>query len=62
MSAPLPTHRPNGDPYPPDILFLADVFGTDPESIMRSGRTPSERSGRAPIGAEHMPDPDRFAE
>jgi hypothetical protein len=54
--------RPDGTEYPPDILFLADVFGVSPESIMRSGRTPSERSGRAPVGSSHLPDPDRFAE
>lgn len=61
MSAPVP-RRPDGSEYPADILFLADVFGVDPERIMRTGRTPSEYTGRAPIGAEHMPDPDRFAE
>lgn len=61
MSAPAP-RRPDGSEYPPDILFLADVFGVSPESIMRTGRTPSERSGRAPDDSHHLPDPDRFAE
>jgi hypothetical protein len=59
VSAP---RRPDGSEYPPDILFLADIFGVEPESIMRSGRTPSERTERATADMGHLVDPDRFAE
>lgn len=62
MSATADPRRANGDPYPPEILFLAQTFELDPEFIMRNPHTYLARSGRAPISAAGDLDPDRFSE
>ena len=61
MSAPV-QRRPDGTPYPADILFLAEFFGHTPEYVMRNPRTYAQPSGRMPPDSEHLTDPDRFGE
>ncbi len=56
-----PRRRPNGDPYPKDILFLADFFGLDPEHVMRHGTSYLPRTiGSA--ASDGSLDPDRVLE
>lgn len=61
MSAPA-LRRPDGSEYPPDILFLADIFGVEPESIMRSGRSPGERTNGPGDSSSGSIDPCKFSE
>jgi hypothetical protein len=38
------SRRSDGSEYPPDILFLADIFGVEPESIMKNPHTYAEQT------------------
>ena len=49
--------------YPPEILFLAEIFGLDPEYIMKNPSSYIPRTGNAPEAAigVHL-DPDALSE
>jgi hypothetical protein len=54
--------QPNGDPYPPDILFLAEIFGCSPAFIMKHPHTYTERTSGTGDPASGSVDPCKFSE
>lgn len=62
MGARMKTHRPNGEPYPADILFLAEFYELDPEYVLKHPHDYIPRTGGVAPGADIHLDPERFAE